>query len=224
MNRDELRRRTLACFDPLPRRERWHVRGRWKSCPVPLVEAEVPLAGRVLEVGCGHGLVSTYLALASPARRVTGVDIDAHKVELAQQAAEQLAGPRPTFANAADGKLPAGPWDAIVIVDVLYLLPRDRELALLDDCTHALSPQGVLVVKETDVRPRWKHRLAVLQEVVATKVLRITKGDDLSFTPLRELADHLRSRGLEVHTRRVDRGYLHPHALLTASRGREPSG
>jgi 2-polyprenyl-3-methyl-5-hydroxy-6-metoxy-1,4-benzoquinol methylase len=220
VNRDELRRRTLACFRSLPRRERWHVRGRWKSCPVPAVEAEVPLAGRVLEVGCGHGLVSTYIALASPARRVTGVDIDHHKIELAQRAAEALDGARPTFADAVDGRLPDGPWDAIVIVDVLYLLPGDSELALLDQCVDALAPAGVLVVKETDVKPRWKHRLAVLQEVIATKVLRITKGDDLSFTPVRVLAEHLRGRGLDVHTRRVDRGYVHPHALLTASRGR----
>jgi hypothetical protein len=49
-------------------------------------------------------------------------------------------------------------------------------------------------------------------------VLRITAGSDLSFTPIADLAAHLRGRGLEVHARRVDRGYLHPHALLVARR------
>jgi 2-polyprenyl-3-methyl-5-hydroxy-6-metoxy-1,4-benzoquinol methylase len=218
VNRDQLRARTLAAFASLPRRERLHVRGRWKSCPVPAVEAEVPVSGRVLEVGCGHGLVATYLALAAPARSVTGIDIDAHKIGLAQQVAEGLDAPRPEFRHVADGAIPPGPWDAVVIVDVLYLLPRRRERDVLDQCVAALAPGGLLVIKETDVTPRWKHRLAVLQEVLATRVLRITAGDDLSFTPVAELAAHLRLRGLAVRTRRVDRGYLHPHALLVARR------
>jgi 2-polyprenyl-3-methyl-5-hydroxy-6-metoxy-1,4-benzoquinol methylase len=212
----ELARSTLACFDRLPRRDRWHVRGRWKSCPVPLVEAEVPAEGRVLEVGCGHGLVSVHLALVSPERVVVGTDIDERKIELARRAGEAMPAHRPAFVHGHDGELPPGPWDAIVVVDVLYLLSRDDELRLLDRCIDALAPGGVLVVKETDVRPRWKHVLAKLQEVVATRVLRITKGVDLSFTPIAQLCEHLRARGLEVQVRRVDRGYLHPHALLVA--------
>jgi 2-polyprenyl-3-methyl-5-hydroxy-6-metoxy-1,4-benzoquinol methylase len=216
VTRDELKRRTLAAFRTLPRRERMHVRGRWKSCPVPAVDAEVPLAGRVLEVGCGHGLVSTYLALASPSRAVTGIDIDLRKIDLAQRAAAELGETRPTFHHAADGDVPVGPWDAIVIVDVLYLLPRHRERVLLDECVASLATGGLLVIKETDITPRWKHRLAVLQEVIATRVLRITAGADLTFTPVSELAAHLRLRGLEVRSRRVDRGYLHPHALIVA--------
>ena len=210
---------TLSYFGDLPRRERMHVRGRWASCPVPEVEAEVPRAGRVLEVGCGHGLVSMHLALRSPDRQVFGTDIDARKVAFAQQVA--AAAPpeaRPVFEPRDDGSVPEGPWDAIVIVDVLYLLAPDDEAALLDACIAQLAPGGVLVLKETDVVPRWKHHLAKAQEVVATKVVRVTKGATIEFTPIDVLGTSLRDRGLDVRQRRADKGYLHPHALVVARR------
>ena len=84
------------------------------------------------------------------------------------------------FASSTHGAVPPGPWDAIVIVDVLYLLDADHELALLDGCLAELAPGGVLVVKETDVVPRLKHAIAKAQELLATRVLRITAGDALS--------------------------------------------
>ena len=214
----DLATQVLALFDHAPKRDRLHVRGRFRTCPVALVDAEVPRVGRVLEVGCGHGLISAYLALSSRDRDVTGVDIDARKIAIASHARSHAdpQAARLQFRHVAVGELPEGPWDAIVIVDVLYLLDRPAERALLDDCAARLAPQGVLVVKETDVSPRWKHWVAKVQEVVATKVLRITAGSSLSFTPIAEMADHLRALGLDVTTRRVDKGYLYPHALVVA--------
>jgi len=208
----------LALFDHAPRRDRLHVRGRFRTCPVALVDAEVPRVGRVLEVGCGHGLVSAYMALSSPQRRVTGIDIDARKIAVATHALSHVDHTKAhlEFHQMAAGDMPDGRWDAIVIVDVLYLLDRQSELALLDDCIGRLADDGVLVVKETDVSPRWKHWLARAQEIVATKILRITAGSSLVFTPIAEIVQHLEKSGLAVTTRRVDKGYLHPHAMVIA--------
>ena len=210
----------LALFDHAPKRDRLHVRGRFRTCPVAVIDAEVPRSGRVLEVGCGHGLISAYLALSSHDRAVTGVDIDARKIAVASHAQSHVD-PHAThldFHHEASGDVPEGPWDAIVIVDVLYLLDKPAEFALLDACVERLAPGGVLVIKETDVAPRWKHWVAKAQEVVATKILRITEGSSLSFTPIAQIAAHLRTLGLDVTTRRVDKGYLHPHALVVARR------
>jgi 2-polyprenyl-3-methyl-5-hydroxy-6-metoxy-1,4-benzoquinol methylase len=204
----------LALYTTAPRRDRLHVRGREKSCPVAAILAAVPRTGRVLEVGCGHGLVSASLAIDSAARRVSGVDIDGRKIALAQRAAGVFGHPERLSFSVTDGTLPAGPWDAIVIVDVLYLIDRESEQALIAQCAAALAPGGVFVVKETDVVPRWKHRFATLQEFVATRVVRITKGDSLSFTPIADLAADMESAGLDVRVDRVDKGYLHPHAMV----------
>jgi hypothetical protein len=56
--------------------------------------------------------------------------------------------------------------------------------------------------------------------VVATKVVRVTKGATVQFTPIDALVASLRDRGLDVRTRRADKGYLHPHALVV---GRRPA-
>ena len=47
----------------------------------------MPAVGRVLDIGCGHGLFSIYLGLMSPDRDVLGVDIDARKLVIARGAA-----------------------------------------------------------------------------------------------------------------------------------------
>ncbi len=215
-----IRDRVFELYAGAPKRDRLHVRGRWKSCPVDAVHRAVPRNGRVLEVGCGHGLVSAYLALAEPAREVTGVDIDARKIELAAAAQKRLQPNEGTlsFRHEPAGEVPDGPWDAIVIVDVLYLLSRAAEKALLAACAAQLAPGGTLVLKETDVRPRWKHWVAKSQEVVATKIARITEGDDLAFTPIADLEGAMKSFSLDTVVRPVHQGYLHPHTLIVGVR------
>ena len=211
-------RRALALYDGAPRGDRFHVRFRWWTCPFDAIEAQVPAAGRVLEVGCGHGLLALYLALSGPGRSVTGVDIDEHKITLARQAAERLhPGEADTsFAVVEPDGFAAGDFDAIVIADVLYLLGAQARRALLAQCVEHLAPGGVLLVKETDRVPRWKGTITVAQERLATSVLRITEGDEVSFAPPGEFVAQLRDAGLEVTTERVDRGYVHPHVLIAA--------
>jgi 2-polyprenyl-3-methyl-5-hydroxy-6-metoxy-1,4-benzoquinol methylase len=215
---DAAARAALAAYRAEPRAVRLHVLLRWLSCPFPPVVDVLPATGRVLEVGCGHGLFSTYVTRRLPAVQVHGVDIDADKIAVARRSA---AGDRPVFAVAESGELPAGPWDAVVLVDVLYLLEEARQRALLDSAAAVLAPGGVLVVKDMDTRPGWKARLNALQETVSVRLLRITAGSSrFAFVEPEERARWLLAAGLvDVRCRRLDRGRAHPHHLLV---GRGP--
>jgi 2-polyprenyl-3-methyl-5-hydroxy-6-metoxy-1,4-benzoquinol methylase len=210
---DAVGRQALALFDGAPRAARTHVRIRWATCPVPAVASLVPRRGRILEVGCGHGLFSAYLALDSAQRQVVGVDIDESKIAVAREAA-QRAGHAFTADVAPSGHLPPGPWNAIVIVDVLYLLDVDAQRALLTTCRSLLAPGGTLVVKEMGTTPRWKARWNLFQETLSVRVLRITEGASLTFVSPGTMAAWLKAAGLEVESRRLDRGRLHPHHVL----------
>jgi 2-polyprenyl-3-methyl-5-hydroxy-6-metoxy-1,4-benzoquinol methylase len=217
--------RAVELFTDEPRATRLHTRLRWWWCPFPVVEAEVPKGGDVLEVGCGHGLLSLYLALQSPTRRVVGVDIDSAKIAEAERAARRLQpGEADVSFRAVDpGYLPDGSWDAIVVADVLYLLTDDGQRALLEAAASALRPGGALVVKEMGLTPKWKLTWNRMQETMATRVFRVTETSTagLTFVAPDRMVSWLTDDGLDVRHRPVDHGYPWPHHLIVA---RRPNG
>ena len=212
---DRAARSAMGAYRGAPVGDRLHVVVRWLTCPFRPVVDVLPSAGRVLEVGCGHGLFSTYLSRRRPELQVHGVDIDAEKVAVAARSAADGDG-RLTFAVAESGELPAGPWQAIVLVDVLYLLDEAGQRTLLESCASVLAPGGVLVVKDMATRPRWKAEVNRMQETLSVRVLRITAGSaQFAFVDPDERARWLQGAGLvDVRARRLDRGRAHPHHLL----------
>lgn len=214
---DAAARAVLSLYRDQPLADRLHTRIRWYSAPLPAVAAVLPTSGRILEIGCGHGLFAAYAALSGPRRQVHGTDIDADKVEVARRALASLA-PRLSIATAADGAVPSGPWDGIAIVDMLYLLPEARQRALLAQAAGALAPRGRLVIKEMDVQPRWKARWNGWQESISVRALRITEGATIQVLDPAVMARWLADEGLSVSRARLDRGRIHPHHLLVGER------
>jgi 2-polyprenyl-3-methyl-5-hydroxy-6-metoxy-1,4-benzoquinol methylase len=212
----------LGLFDGAERGTRLHTRLRWWSCPFRRIEAEVPAKGDVLEVGCGHGLLSLYLGLAESGRRVRGVDIDGDKIFEATAAANRLAGGSPNvdFERVDAGFTPSEPCDAVVISDVLYLLTAAEQQRLVTAAARCVRPDGVVVLKEMGLHPRWKLGWNQVQETLATRVLRITDhvGAGLTFVDPETMADWLVAEGLDVRHFPVDRGYPWPHHLVVAHR------
>ena len=214
----------LAAYRPERPGTRFHVWGRWTTAPFESVEALVPAQGDVLDLGCGVGLVSVDLALAGPDRRVVAVDVDPSKTEVARRAVERAGvGDQVRVQDVPTGWTPpTAAFDAVVVVDVLYLLGRAAAFDLLDHAVAALRPGGVLVVKEMAATPRWKTAWTRVQESVAVRGLRVTKGVTVELVPTEDLAQHLVAHGLPVRTVPLDQGHLHPHAVLVA--GPVPEG
>jgi 2-polyprenyl-3-methyl-5-hydroxy-6-metoxy-1,4-benzoquinol methylase len=214
---DAVGQRVQAAFAGASRAERLHVAGRLRSCPIDAVAAATPASGRILDLGCGHGVVALYLAMTSNERDITGVDVDGEKVIEARAAAE-AAGVSVHFEDVAPEYRPTGEWDAITVVDVLYLLGETAAWEVVDAAAEALAAGGVLVIKEIDVRPRWKFWLAVGQELLATKLFRITEGSRVRFLAPADIEARLVKNGLRVEHRSSHRGRLHPHHLIVAQK------
>jgi cyclopropane fatty-acyl-phospholipid synthase-like methyltransferase len=194
---------------------------RWWTCPFDRVEGLVPSHGTILDHGCGHGLFSLHLALAQPARRVVGVDVDRAKIAHARRAAVAAGVEDRVEFRVVEQDLPprtAETFDCVVAVDVLYLLGHQRALDAVRRLGDAVAPGGTLLIKEMDDRPRWKVAVNRLQEGLSVRTLGLTQGDAIELVPLDRVVDELEEAGFEVDRRHIGTGYHHPHAVVVARR------
>ena len=105
-----------------------------------LLEARVPPAGRVLDLGCGCGVpVARRL---SPRYQVTGVDLSPVQIERARALV-----PTATFVCADMTALdfPDASFDAVVCLYAIIHLPLAEQPALICDLGRWLRPGGVLI-------------------------------------------------------------------------------
>jgi cyclopropane fatty-acyl-phospholipid synthase-like methyltransferase len=196
---------------------RLHTRLRAWSAPLEAVVAALPSRGALLDVGCGHGLVANEAALRNPELRVLGIDLSDTKIASARAS----VGSRPNleFRLAPLESVAESGFDAVSLIDVLYLVPALSWAAFLQACLGKLAPGGLFVLKEIGTEPRWKFERLKLQEFMSTRILRITQGDTMHFESADELRRRLLGAGFEdVEVLRLDRGYASPHILLTARR------
>ena len=56
------------------------LRLRWWHAAVPDIERHVPLEGTIVDLGCGHGFMTNYMAICSAARRVIGIELSESRV------------------------------------------------------------------------------------------------------------------------------------------------
>lgn len=196
--RRALLRRALALYDDSPAAERLFVRVRAFLSDLTVLERHAPRRGAILDLGCGHGLVANLLALGSAGRRVRGIDIDAEKVAAARRTVGDRANIRFDVADAT--ALPAGPdavdgpYAAITVADVFYLIPPDKQRELIATCYRLLAPGGVFLWKSQVRRPRWKYAITRGQEWLMTH-LGPTQGHGLYFLDTDESLAALREAG-----------------------------
>jgi len=111
--------------------------------------AELPVGGRVLEVGCGGGQLAVELAEERPDLSIVGVDLSAAQVARATRRARGL-GERVRFAqgNALDLDFAPGSFDAVISIGSIKHWPDPaRGVA---ECGRVLRPGGRLIVVEVD--------------------------------------------------------------------------
>lgn len=113
----------------------------WLRAVLDAFAEEVADVGPVLDVGCGPGHVSAYLAARG--LKVRGVDLSPGMVGQAR-----IAYPHLTFevASATDLRLAPASWGGILGWWSLFNLPRDVLPHVIVDFTRALVPGGQVLV------------------------------------------------------------------------------
>lgn len=98
--------------------------------------------GRALELACANGETSRHLVK----RCLTLLAVDASPTVI-DAARARVQAPGLTFANAIlPAEAPRGPFDLIVVSELLYYMTERDMLDLIDRVVHALAPGGRLVL------------------------------------------------------------------------------
>jgi trans-aconitate methyltransferase len=170
---------------------------------------------RVLDAGCGDGLLSLAMAKHHPTWSLVGVDLREDLLEGARRRAVARGLPNARFVPGnLEAPLPERERDAVTAVECLSEIPDDRQaLAMM---LEALRPGGVLVVQvpERDWRPvipgspgTWREQVrqgytaeqlqALLQEVGFAEVEVRPTYRSLA-AAAQEIRDRIKDRGLFV--------------------------
>jgi 2-polyprenyl-6-hydroxyphenyl methylase/3-demethylubiquinone-9 3-methyltransferase len=214
----QLERRALKLYAPLPWAERLLIRARLSSAPLNQLSARAP-AGKILDLGCGHGLLAALLALDRPDREVIGVDPDERKIKWARTGPGSL--PNVAFrVGVVEDLSPEfdGFADAVAVADVLYLLPVEQWARFVRSCRRLIKPTGILLLKEAEANRSWKSLKCLLQEQLMVRVLKKTRGSGgLALKPRSFIDRLLRENGFAVReVVDLSSGYSTPHLLFTA--------
>lgn len=197
---------------------RVRVLGRYVLCPYNYLLDLFPQSGRILDVGCGDGLLLFLLSLQaqSHARRYVGIDPAEDKISVARGAQIDNA----EFYVGDISTLPSDAYDCVSIIDVLYLLPKSQWAEFLAHSVRVLRKNGLFIVKEVADKPRWKFWFAYFQEILAIKVMKMTKGGMPHFEPIEDYRTYLDAAGAGVfQMEHIRTGRPHAHVVLL---GRKP--
>jgi len=213
----------------------WHfARGKLGYDPVfrhMLGTGLIPQGARVLDIGCGQGLLASLLRACTTMRasgewprhwpdapagaRVTGIELMPRDVERARAALKESADARFVCGDMRTEAFPA--CDTVVILDVLHYVTHEEQEAVLKRVHDALAPGGRLLLRVGDAASR---RGFAISQWVDRAVTRI-RGHSVPPVYGRTLAEwvaQLRKLGMQVEPRPMSQGTPFANVLLVAQR------
>ena len=108
---------------------------RFWDAPFVEVEKLVPKSGVMIDLGCGEGIFTNYLALASNNRKITGVEIDKGRIK---QADKRLKNVKFIQGDATKLKVPRA--DIIFMFHLLHHLSSfNDQVKMINECAKKLK-------------------------------------------------------------------------------------
>ncbi len=143
---------------------------RWWLTPYERMAAYVPKSGKVLDVGCGHGLLAMEMAIYEPNRTVLATDHDVARIDLARQAGKNISNLQfevSTGSPVADAPTD-GKFAAIMMIDFLHYFSPEQQDAMIAKAFANLENGGWLLAREVNQQGGLISKLNQLYEKMAT--------------------------------------------------------
>jgi ubiquinone/menaquinone biosynthesis C-methylase UbiE len=170
----------------------------------------------ILDLGCGDGTLSNYLAITSKRRRVYGIDINKERVDKAYKGLENTK-----FEKGDILKIKIIKPDVVILAHVLHHLPsKNEQINLLKKITKNLGKNKELIILEIDYKPFLKYLFTWLTDAITVPILFEGKlfNPNFFYRKSGEWKKILTDLGYDVHIKKIDKGMPFSHVLIYAKK------
>lgn len=184
--------------------------------PVETLEKFVPPKGNIMDLGCGDGLITNYLALSSPKRKLTGVDKNKERLKKAYRGLRNTK-----FTHGDVLKENFAKVDVILGVHVLHHLEsRNSQEALIKECVRKLKKNGSLIIVEIAKRPLLKYIFTWFTDSVIVPILFEKKLFDknIFYRDIDDWKNLFKKNGLVVKTKIAHEGKPFSHIIIMGTK------
>lgn len=185
-------------------------------CPFDRLLNLLPEKQRVLDIGCGNGVLLQLIARYRSPSALGGLDTNQRAIEAASKVFRSSQDSVPARLEVYDGvTFPEwiGEYDYVLLVDVLHHIPRDRQGQTLLTLFEKLKLGAKLIIKDIDAsQPFW-----CLFNKLHDLVLAGQYPHELAASELRAQLSNI---GFIVKDLTKERIYVYPHFTIFAEKQR----
>ena len=206
----------LARYASADRFSRGFARGKLTGDPAyagVVLGGVLPREGRLVDLGCGRGLLLAVIAATDSKLRLLGVERRPAAAAVARRALEGRA----EIVEADLGAFEIPPCDAAALLDVLHYLDRRAQDDLLARVARSLRPGGVVIVREADADAGGRF-LAVRFAERCAAIARGDLGQRFAYRGRTAWVAALEALGLEARAMPMREGTPFANDLVVARR------
>lgn len=121
---------------------------RLSILPFWKIDNILPKKGTIMDIGCGAGIMSNYLAISSSERKILGVDLSKSRILSAKKSINKRKNIQFKLGDVT--KMMIEKCDNYLMVDVLHHIPFHEQQKLLLLISKKLKRNSLLIIKEVD--------------------------------------------------------------------------
>lgn len=150
---------------------------------------------RIYDLGGGYGYLSFFLHYSNESRRITSIDYDEEKVNIAKHSVFKTD--NLDFYQKKVEDIDLENFDACILYDVLHYISPEKRVDLFRTMSEKINPDGIIIIRDAISNFKESHKKTKLTEFFSTKVFNFNKStNDLSFMSLEELDELSRTFNL----------------------------
>ena len=192
------------------------VKFRFWFGPLHEINRLVPKSGTILDLGCCEGILSNFLAISYPKRKLIGVELNPNRVK---QAKKGIKNTKFLTGSVLSLKLPK--VDAVVVSHVFHHLgSKQRQEELLDIIYKLLKPKGKLIIGEVDNEFSLRYLFGYIVDILLVPIFFEKKLLDLQIyhRSRKVWKKILNKHGFKVISMEITKDRIYPEVIFVATR------